>query len=329
MALLELTSKGLYCEKGGFYIDPYRSVKLALITHAHADHARWGHETYLATPETTAFMLSRLGTGAEFKEIQYGEKRRLGEVTVSFHPAGHVLGSAQIMVDDGFERWVVTGDYKLQNDGVSQAYVQLSCDVLITECTFGLPVYQWKDQSIIMEEIDLWWKENSKNKQNSVIFAYSLGKAQRILGNLKNIHGPIICHGAVENMNKVHEQMGIKLPKRKILDNKIKKFNLDCALILAPPSSQNSTWLRKFRPIKTAMASGWMTLRGARRRRGSERGFVLSDHLDWKGLNEVIKNSGARKILFTHGYTSQCAQWFAEKGYQTAELHMDFDTDGD
>ena len=326
---MELTSKGLYCEKGDFYIDPYRPVDFALITHAHADHARWGHQRYLSTDRTAALMRSRLGTDAIYEEISFDSIREIGEVQVSFHPAGHVLGSAQIKVTDGTETWVVTGDYKVQDDGVATPYETVPCDVLITECTFGLPVYQWKSQAKIMAEIDAWWAENAARDENSVVFAYSLGKAQRVLANLVQLHGPVYCHGAVEKLNQVHEACGIELPERVILDSNQKKNELEGGLIIAPPSTQNTTWLRRFRPLKTAMASGWMTLRGARRRRGSERGFVISDHLDWQELNQVIDQSGAKKILFTHGYTSQCAKWFAEKGYQTAELGMDYETDAD
>lgn len=327
--LLKLTAKGLFCEKGEFYIDPYRPVDFALITHAHADHARWGHQKYLSTAGTAALMKSRLGTEAVYEEIAFGARKTIGDVEVSFHPAGHVLGSAQIKVTDGKETWVVTGDYKIQNDGVATPYEVVPCDVLITECTFGLPVYQWKAQEDIMSEIDHWWAENAARGENSVVFAYSLGKAQRILANLKQLHDPVYCHGAVEKINQVHEDCGVELPERAMLDTNQKKNQLEGGLIIAPPSTQNTTWLRRFRPLKTAMASGWMTLRGARRRRGSERGFVLSDHLDWQELNGVIDQSGARRILFTHGYTSQCAQWFAEKGYDTAELGMEYETDAD
>lgn len=327
--LLRLTSKGLFCEKGDFYIDPMRPVPFALITHAHADHARWGHQRYLSTARTSALMKARLGTDARYEEISFGVPQQIGEVEVSFHPAGHVLGSAQIKLTDGKETWVVTGDYKMQNDRVATPYEIVPCDVLITECTFGLPVYQWKDQQEIMSEIDAWWAENVARGENSVVFAYSLGKAQRILANLEQLHGPVFCHGAVEKINQVHEDCGVELPKRAMLDSNQKKKQLEGGLIIAPPSTQNTTWLRRFRPLKTAMASGWMTLRGARRRRGSERGFILSDHLDWQELNRVIDLSGARRILFTHGYTSQCAQWFAEKGYDTAELGMEYETDAD
>ncbi|MEJ2004848.1 MAG: ligase-associated DNA damage response exonuclease, partial [Cyclobacteriaceae bacterium] len=303
MALLHFNENGIYCEKADVYIDPWRPVKRALITHGHADHSRYGHKHYMATENAAPVIRHRLGNDISLQTVQYGEKVNINGVSFSFHPAGHIPGSAQIRVDDGSEVWVVSGDYKTEDDGLSEAFEPVRCDVFITECTFGLPVYRWRPQREVFREINNWWRKNAAEGKTSILTAYALGKAQRILKGVDTDIGPIYTHGAVENVNEVIRQQGYVLPPTRYVEVKGKKDDFKGALVIAPPSAIGSSWIRKFKPYSVAMASGWMALRGTRRRRAADRGFVLSDHADWDGLNLAVSETGARKVITTHGYT--------------------------
>lgn len=322
-SVLTLTDRGLHCPAGDFFIDPWRPVDRALITHGHADHARPGHARYLATHAALPVMRHRLGEIAA-EGIGYGETRTIGDAKVSFHPAGHVPGSAQIRVEVGGEVWVVSGDYKTEEDGLSEAFEPVRCHSFISECTFGLPVFSWAPQADVVSQISDWWAANRAEGCTSVLGVYALGKAQRILAALPPL-GPVLTHGAVEATNAVMRAQGIALPETVPATPELEAKAYPGALVLAPPSALGSAWMRRFGPASTAVASGWMAVRGIRRRRGADRGFVLSDHADWRGLNDAIAATGAERVLVTHGYTAIFARWLTEQGYDAGVLETEFE----
>lgn len=314
MPLLEFSPAGIYCPQAGIYIDPWKKVDKALITHGHADHARWGMEHYLCTASAAPVIQHRLNIESNrIQTVAYGEKVTINGVHFSFHPAGHVIGSAQIRVEYKGEVWVVTGDYKTDPDGISEPFEPVKCHTLITESTFGLPVYQWQPQEQVFEQINQWWRKNRQRGINSVLLAYSLGKAQRILANIDSSIGPIYAHLAVEHLNKIIRRQGFHLPEchHAVAAEKEK---MKGALIIAPPAAAGTPWMKRFAPYDLGVASGWMSIRGARRRRAADIGFVLSDHADWKGLNEAVEASGAETVYVTHGYSDIFAQWLTSKG---------------
>ncbi len=322
--LLTFTDRGIHCAAGGFHIDPWRPVDRALITHGHADHARDGMGRYLATDIAGPVMRHRLGDIA-LDTIAYGERRTIGGVTVSFHPAGHVPGSAQIRVERGGEVWVVSGDYKTEPDGLSDPFEPVPCHAFVTECTFGLPVFSWTDQTELADQINRWWAACADQGRTAMLGAYALGKAQRILTLLDTSIGPVLTHGAVENTNAVLRAQGIPLPPtiRVTAETKIKDHPR--ALVLAPPSALSGPWARRFGQTSTAFASGWMALRGVRRRRAADRGFVMSDHADWGGLNTAIRATGAERIFVTHGYTGIFRKWLDAQGYDARIVETDYE----
>ena len=252
--------------------------------------------------------------GAAIDAIGYGEPRELEGVRVSLHPAGHLLGSAQVRVEHRGETWVVSGDYKTRTDPTCAAFEPVPCDVFISECTFGLPIYRWRDDRAIFDEVDTWWRGNIERQRTSVLFAYALGKAQRVLAGVDASIGPILVHGAVDRFMPVYRAAGIELPPTRHADATSARETRGRALVVAPPSAAGSTWIRKFGPVSTAFASGWMQIRGPRRRRGFDRGFAISDHVDWPGLLDAIDATGASRIGLTHGYTAPVARWLDERG---------------
>jgi putative mRNA 3-end processing factor len=315
--LLTFTDRGIHCPDGGFFIDPWRTVDRALITHGHADHARNGMGRYLATTSAAPVMRHRLGDIA-LDTIGYGEVRRIGGVDVSFHPAGHVPGSAQIRVERGGEVWVASGDYKVVDDGLSEPFEPVRCHAFITECTFGLPVFKWAPQAEVAAQIDGWWRANREAGRASILGAYALGKAQRLMCAVDAGIGPILTHGAVENTNEVLRAQGLTLPDTvRVTPETDLKAHLG-ALVVAPPSALGTPWARRFGPSSSGFASGWMALRGVRRRRGADRGFVMSDHADWEGLNAAIAATGAERVFVTHGYTAIFRRWLEYRGYDAA-----------
>lgn len=310
--VLSFTDRGIYCPAGDFYIDPWRPVDRALITHGHADHARPGHARYLATAAAAPVLRHRLGDIA-LDTIGYGEARRIGGAAVSFHPAGHVPGSAQIRVEVAGEVWVVSGDYKTEADGLCEAFEPLRCDAFITESTFGLPVFRWQPQTEVAAEINGWWRASVGAGITPLLGAYSLGKAQRLLALLED--GPILTHGAVEATTEVLRAQGYRLPQTIQVTPELDAKAHPGAIVLAPPAAMGTPWMRRFGAVSTGFASGWMQLRGVRRRRSVDRGFVVSDHADWAGLTEAIRATGAERIFVTHGYTEIFSRWLSESGY--------------
>ncbi|GAB1447535.1 MAG: ligase-associated DNA damage response exonuclease [Bacteroidetes bacterium] len=314
MELIQFRPEGMYVPPADVYIDPYKPVKKALITHAHSDHARWGMEEYIAEKSGLPLLKHRLGD-VKLSGFGYGDEFEIKGVKFSFHPSGHVPGSAQLRVEHQGEVWVAAGDYKVVADGLSKPFEPVKCDVFITESTFGLPVYRWRPQEEIMQEINSWWKENQERGLCSVMFAYSLGKAQRILQGVDHSIGKVWVHGAVANMNQACEAGGYALkPWSPIPDQpEPKQFRRD--LIIAPPSAAGTSWLKKFEPYSDAQASGWMAVRGTRRRLSADRGFVLSDHADWPGLLQAIEQTEAKKILVSHGFTDVFSRYLNENGW--------------
>ena len=322
--VLTFTDKGVYCAAGDFYIDPWRPVERALITHGHADHARDGMGHYLATNAALRVMRHRLGE-IDAQGIAYGEVLTLGGAQVSFHPAGHVPGSAQIRVEVAGEVWVASGDYKVIDDGFSEPFESVKCHHFITESTFGLPVFRWQDQTDVAIDLNEWWAGCSAAGKTAVLGAYSLGKAQRLLSMLNPEIGPILTHGAVENTNEVLRAQGLALPDTVLVTPDTNPKDHSGALLMAPPSALGSKWARRFGRQESAFASGWMALRGVRRRRSADRGFVISDHADWGGLLWAIEQTGAENIYVTHGYTDVFTRYLNESGHAARVVPTQFE----
>lgn len=325
---LIFTENGIYCPAGDFHIDPWRPVARALITHGHADHARPGHGSYLATKAALPVIRHRLGE-ITAQSVAYGETLTIGGAQVSFHPAGHVPGSAQIKVAVGGEVWVASGDYKIEDDGLSDPFEPQRCHHFITESTFGLPVFRWAPQAAVAQDLNDWWRRCAVNGKTAFLGAYSLGKAQRLLRMLDPSIGPILTHGAVEATNAVMRAQGIALPATARLTRDTDPKANRGALVLAPPSALGSQWARRFGPAETAFASGWMQLRGIRRRRAGDRGFVISDHADWSGLLSAVKATDAENIYVTHGYTDVFARYLNEIGLNAQVVPTEFGGEND
>lgn len=325
MGLLAFTKKGIYCERARVYIDPWKPVDYAIITHAHADHSRAGNKHYLCHHDSKAMIKHRLGEEISIESKAYEETFQINGVQFSFHPAGHIIGSAQVRVEYKGEFWVVSGDYKLEDDGISEPFVPVKCHVFITECTFGLPVFQWKEQKAVYGEINNWWAKNKAAGKLSLLSAYSLGKAQRLLQNINPEIGPIYAHGAIENSNRVLRSIGKDIQATLSIEDHLTKDDLKGALVLAPPGAIGSNWTRRFPAMELGIASGWMALRGARRRMSADRGFVLSDHCDWEGLNKAVVATGCEKVITTHGYTDVFSRWLNEKGIESVVESTEFE----
>jgi len=320
--LVTVTESGLYCAMGDFYIDPWRSVKLALVTHGHSDHARVGSQRYITHKDGQAILRYRLGE-IDVTGVDYGQVLQLGGVKVSFHPAGHVLGSAQIRIEsDKGEVWVVSGDYKAQYDPTCPGIEPVRCDTFITESTFGLPIYRFNEGDTVACEIVDWWEKCKAKGQVAMVGAYSLGKAQRLLASLPDLAGPIYVHGSVAAINSIYQGAGVTLPAWTHLtsEHKADKLAKEGALLVAPPSSIEGPWARRFAKRQEAFASGWMLVRGRRRMRSIDRGFVLSDHADWPGLISVIAATGAERVLVTHGFSDPLVRYLSERGLNAATL---------
>ncbi len=323
MSVLERHSHGLYCPAADAWVDPQRPVQRALITHAHADHARAGCGEYWAIDQSEGVLRQRLGRTIKLHSMSYGEVFRLGQANLSLHSAGHVLGSAQIRIEVQDEVWLVTGDYKRCHDPSCEPFESVKCDVLITESTFGLPIYRWEPGEVIARDIYEWW--SSEKEHPSLLFCYAFGKAQRVLAELNaiGVKEEVLLHGAVETVTKHYRHAGVGMCPTRPVSEIERKNPLKGRLIIAPPSAYRSSWMRRFKEPQTAFASGWMAVRGAKRRRGYERGFVLSDHADWQGLMMTIKQSEAKKIYVTHGQDDVVARYLNEvEGLDAYPLEM-------
>ncbi|MES2787484.1 MAG: ligase-associated DNA damage response exonuclease [Pseudomonadota bacterium] len=318
--------EGLYCPPGDFYIDPWRPVGRAVITHAHADHARVGHGKYLASAAAEGVLRTRLGE-IDLETLPYGQQIVHNGVKLSLHPAGHVLGSSQVRLEHAGRVWVASGDYKVAPDRTCAPFEAVRCDVFITESTFGLPIYRWVSDDELFTDINDWWSRNVLAGRASVIACYSFGKAQRVLSGVDASIGPIIVHGAVEPLNRAYRAEGVELPPTRMVTDITDKSDLKRALVVCPPGAAASTWLRRFGDASTAFASGWMQLRGARRRGGWDRGFVLSDHADWPGLMSAIGATGAQRVIVTHGSIPVMVRYLREQGLEAESFETEYGGD--
>lgn len=322
--LLSFTDSGIYCPKADVYIDPWKPVNKALITHGHADHSRWGNKHYLATKSAAPVIRQRLGK-ISLQEVAFNETISINGVQFSFHPAGHIVGSAQIRVSYKGEVWVASGDYKLEDDGISEPFESVRCHTFITESTFGLPIYKWKPQHETFADINAWWRQNQREGKVTILTGYALGKAQRIIQHLDDSIGKIYTHGAIENVNEIMREQGVDLKPTTRVTNEINKKDFIGNIVVATPSAIGSPWMKKFNPYSVGIASGWMALRGARRRRAVDRGFILSDHGDWSELNQAIDASGAERVFVTHGYSHIFSKYLREKGLQSHAVDTQYE----
>jgi putative mRNA 3-end processing factor len=318
--LIELTPAGLYCPVGGFHIDPWRPVDYAVVTHAHSDHARPGSACYLTSTEGEAVLSMRLGPETRIESMAYGVARDVSGVQLSLYPAGHILGSSQVRLEYRGRVTVVSGDFKLDPDPTCSRFEPICCDTFVTESTFGLPIYRWPDADHVTGEIESWWRQNQEEGRASVLYVYALGKAQRVLASLDDSIGPIYTHGAVEQVCAVYREQGVRLPDTAVVVDAPRGTDWSRGLILAPPSARATPWLRRFGRFSSAMASGWMRIRGVRRRRSIDRGFVLSDHADWPGLLRAIRDTGAPCVWPMHGCASALAGHLREHGLDATAI---------
>lgn len=308
----------------GVHIDPWNPSDFAIITHAHSDHEKFGSRHYLAHKDSESILRLRLGEDISLQTVGYKEKFSINGVQFSLHPAGHVIGSSQIRVEHQGEVWVASGDYKVQDDNFSTPFEPIKCNTFISESTFGLPIYKWPDQKAVMNEIKEWWIQNQAQGKASVLMGYALGKMQRLIKNLQPFEKPVFAHGAVFNVNERLREAGFDLPHIPLVTNEINRKLFQGALIFATPSALHTSWMKKFEPYSTGYCSGWMAVRGAKNRRSVDRGFILSDHADWNDLNAVVNETGAEKILVTHGYTHTFARWLNEKGIEAEEVNTKY-----
>lgn len=327
--LIQLTERGFYCPPGDFYIDPWRPVPRAVVTHAHGDHLRRGSGSYLVSHEGRNVTSVRLYGQGEMQTVPYGETVQMNGVRVSLHPAGHILGSVQVRVEHRGEVWVVSGDYKLQADATATAFEPVRCHTFITEATFGLPVYRWSDTQIVFNGINRWWRANAEAGRASILYGYALGKAQRLLSGVDPTIGPIYTHGAVERLNEAYRETGIALPPTQRVSEAGRSAQFKGALIVAPLSARGSGWVRRFGVHSSAFASGWMRIRGPRRRKAVDQGFVISDHVDWPDLHRAIEATGATRIGVTHGYIPVVVRHLRELGYEAVgyDTHFEGETE--
>jgi len=323
MQLIEFTEKGLFCRAGDFYIDPWKPVDRAIITHAHSDHAKWGNRNYLCHTLTKPLLQARLGDN-NYETLEWNETKYINGVKVSLHPAGHIIGSSQVRVEYKGEVWVVSGDYKLENDGLSGSFEPIPCNTFITESTFGLPIYRWESQKKIYSDIQHWVLENHKRAVTSVLLAYSLGKAQRILPCLVETDLPIFVHGAIAVMHNALTAAGFPLPPVQRITPETPKNIIQGNIIIAPPGADGSPWINRFQPYEIGVCSGWMQVRGNVRRRNADAGFALSDHADWDGLKAAVRATGAQKVFVTHGFQSVFSRWLNENGIEAAEVSTEY-----
>ncbi|HEX6106905.1 MAG TPA: ligase-associated DNA damage response exonuclease [Gemmatimonadales bacterium] len=329
MTLLRLTDRGLYCEAGDFHVDPWGAVDRAVVTHAHGDHLAWGCRSYLTAADGLGVARDRLGADADIRVLPYGEAIEVNGVRVSLHPAGHILGSAQVRLEHRGEAWVVSGDYKTDPDPTCRPFEPVRCHTFVTESTFGLPIYRWPPQSEVLADINAWWRANQLAGRTTLLFGYALGKAQRLLAGLDPAIGPILTHGAVERLVARYREAGVALPPTTYAGALDRKADTSSAIVIAPPSAAGSTWARRFAPYATAFASGWMLVRGIRRRRALDRGFPLSDHVDWPGLLEAVAATGAGQVWVTHGYTGPVVRWLRESGLDARAVQTRFEGERD
>ncbi len=324
--LVLVNDRGLYCPLGDFYIDPWRPVENALITHAHSDHARIGAQQYFSSKKALPFVKHRLGNGIRITGFEYGEKVKLGQTWVSFHPAGHIAGSAQVRIESGNCVWTVSGDYKRTADPSCDPFEVVPCDVFVSEATFALPIYNWESGEATATKIFNWWQSDAGRP--SILFCYALGKSQRVLAELSRLTDrTVYLHGAVAGLTEIYRGLDVHMLPTKLVTDMPKGHSFNGDLIIAPPSGHRSPWMKRFKDPQTAFASGWMQVRGNRRRKGYEKGFVLSDHADWNELNQTISDTGCKTVFLTHGRTDVLQRFLTERGLSVRLFETEFEDD--
>lgn len=322
--LLCRTAQGLCCRPSGVHIDPTRPVRRAIITHGHSDHARAGHDAVLATPETLAIMAERYGEDftAHRQPVEYGEVVDLGGgVQASLHPAGHVLGSAQVLLEWRGYRAVISGDYKRERDPTCAPFTPVACDLFITEATFGLPVFRHPpaagEIAKLIDSCELF------PERAHLVGAYSLGKAQRVMALVREAgyDRPIYIHGAMARLTALYQRLGVDLGEICPAAG-VEKKELGGAIVVCPPSAIQEVWSRRFPDPVAAMASGWMRVRARARQRGVELPLVISDHADWDDLQATIFETGASEVWVTHGAEEALVHWCLTQGLDARPLHL-------
>ncbi|WP_316842540.1 ligase-associated DNA damage response exonuclease [Pedobacter gandavensis] len=324
MALIKFTSKGIYCPKGDFYIDPWKPVQLAVTTHGHADHVKAGNQAYLCHELTKPILLHRLGPDLKIQTLSYGEQIQINGVNLSLFPAGHVIGSAQVRLEYKGEICVVSGDYKVAYDGISTAFEPVKCHTFVSESTFGLPIYNWLPQQEVFDQISSWLSNNQRQQKTSILTAYSLGKAQRLIKGLSGTGQKIYVHAAIANLNEAFIKAGVELPETIRISPEISKAELQEGILIVPPAVAEGRWIKTLSRPVMGVCSGWMQVRAARRWRGSDAGFALSDHADWPGLLSAIKATEAEKVYVTHGYTATFSKYLNEIGIAAEEVKTQY-----
>ncbi|MFO0919264.1 MAG: ligase-associated DNA damage response exonuclease [Planctomycetaceae bacterium] len=320
LPLLRVTSAGLYCELGGFHIDPWHPVSRAVVTHAHADHFVVGCKSYLTAAPGRGILQRRLGPPAVIQAVPYGEPVDLAGIKVSLHPAGHMLGSAQVRVEHAGEVWVASGDYKVAPDPTCEPFEPVRCHTFITESTFAHPFFAWQPQEAVFEQIHAWWRQNQANGFSSLLYAYSLGKAQRLLAGLDAEQGPIFAHPAIEELNRHYRDAGVALEGIQPFSPDIPAVDWQRAIVVLPPTERWHPTLAKLASYRTAFASGWMALPDGPRQRRVQTGFPLSDHADHQEILATVRASGAERVFATHGYSEILVDILQSQGLAAAVL---------
>ena len=323
MSLIKFTNKGIYCEQGGFYIDPWQPVDLAVTTHGHADHVKWGNKAYLCHELTRPILNQRLGTDLVIETLPYNKQVTINGVKLSLFPAGHVIGSSQIRLEYKGEICVVSGDYKVEYDGISTAFEPVKCHTFVSESTFGLPIYKWQPQDVIFNLIQNWVSDNHDKGKTSVLVAYSLGKAQRLIKNLAD-YCQIYVHNSIANLNEGFIKAGVDLPETIRITPDLKKETLQQGIVIVPPAMAEGKWIKTLQQAATGVCSGWMQVRAGRRWRSADAGFALSDHADWPGLLDAIKATEANKVFVTHGFTATFSKYLNEIGIAAEEVKTQY-----
>lgn len=328
MALIKFTNKGIYCKQGNFYIDPWEPVDFAVTTHGHADHVKWGNKNYLCHELTKPILTTRYGLEDNIQTLPYHNPIEINGVKLSLHPAGHVIGSSQIRLEYKGEICVVSGDYKVEYDGISTAFEPVKCHTFVSESTFGLPIYHWEAQEIIFNQIKDWVALNQLKQKTSILVAYSLGKAQRLIKNLAGSY-PIYVHHSIANLNEAFSKAGVILPETIRIIPEIKKENLQQGIVIIPPALADGKWVKSLMQPAIGICSGWMMVRAGRRWRSADAGFALSDHADWPGLLQAIKATEAEKVFVTHGSTAVFSKYLNEIGIEAEEVSTKYGSEND
>lgn len=323
MALIEFTNKGIYCKQGNFYIDPWQPVDQAVLTHGHADHAKWGNKSYLCHTLTKPILTERYGLSDNVATLAYQNTIDIHGVKLTLFPAGHVIGSAQVKLEYKGEIVVVSGDYKTEHDGISTAFEPVKCHTFVTESTFGLPIYKWQPQQQIFDRIKDWVAGNHQKGKTSILIAYSLGKAQRLVKHLAG-HHPIYVHQTIANLNQAFVDAGVTIPSTIKISPEIKKDELQKGIVIVPPALADSRWIKSLINPAIGICSGWMAVRAGRRWRSADAGFALSDHADWPGLLAAIKATEAEKVMVTHGSTAIFSRYLNEIGISAQEVKTQY-----